>query len=45
MTCQNCGSRCTGKLCAGCEQIQINEKLHGSEVQTESTGDGGESDD
>ena len=34
-TCTRCGARCTGDMCAGCEQIQINEKLHGDSVDEE----------
>ena len=30
MTCELCGSPCNGSMCRGCEQIQINEKLHGT---------------
>jgi hypothetical protein len=25
-----CGSACQGRRCSGCEQIQANEKLHGT---------------
>jgi len=30
MPCQQCGSACQGRRCRGCEQIQRNEKLHGT---------------
>ena len=32
MSCQQCGACCHGDLCAMCEQISLNEKLHGSAV-------------
>jgi len=38
-TCQNCGASCQGTYCSMCEQIKLNEKLHGDSVDLED-GDG-----
>lgn len=35
MTCSQCGAPCQGALCRGCEQIELNEKLHGTEAAEE----------
>lgn len=32
MTCADCGAACQGKYCSTCEQIRLNEKLHGDSV-------------
>jgi hypothetical protein len=32
MSCDRCGAPCRGRLCRGCEDIQRNEKLHGTAV-------------
>jgi hypothetical protein len=39
MSCQDCGARCQGKYCSMCEQIRINEKLHGDSVDVEEAED------
>lgn len=39
MSCQDCGARCQGTYCEMCEQIRINEKLHGDSVDEPEEGD------
>lgn len=34
MTCERCGTACQGGLCRECEQIRLDEKLHGTSVET-----------